>query len=80
MIRMIRHQFRLYLAFLCAHLDINGELQHVSYLDSWCRNLRRDRIQALWDAARYAADARDFVLDNKNERRRQSLSGQPPPH
>ena len=49
-------------AFLCAHLGIDGELQHESYLDSWCRALSQDRARSLWTASRYASAGKDFVL------------------
>ena len=56
-------------AFLCAHLGINGEMQHESYLDSWCRVLKRDKVKALWEAASHAAQARDFVLPDKKPKK-----------
>ena len=49
-------------AFLCAHLGINGEMQHPSYIDSWCRALKRDKINLLWDASVFAGEAKDYVL------------------
>lgn len=49
-------------AFLCAHLGIHGELQHESYLDSWCRALKNDRVEALWNACKFATEAKDYVL------------------
>ena len=60
-------------AFLCAHLGVNGEMQHESYLDSWCRVLKRDRVKALWNAASHAAQARDFVLPVRKPKK---LTGQ----
>ena len=56
-------------AFLCAHLGINGEMQHESYLDSWCRVLKKDRVRALWEAASHAAQARDFVLPDRKPKK-----------
>ena len=50
-------------AFLCAHLEIDGELQHESYLDCWCKALKQDRAQSLWGAAAYATKAKEFVLE-----------------
>ena len=49
-------------AFLCANLGIHGEMQHESYLDSWCRALEQDPGRSLWAAAEYASAAKDFVL------------------
>ena len=49
-------------AFLCAYLGIEGEVQHASYLESWCRALKRDKARSLWDASTYATAAKDFVL------------------
>ena len=49
-------------AFLCAHLGIDGELQHESYLDSWCQALSQERVQSLWTASKHATAAKDFVL------------------
>ena len=53
-------------AFLCARLGIDGELQHESYLDSWCKALREEDTQQnahlLWAAAKYATSANKFVL------------------
>ena len=57
-------------AFLCAHLGIEGEMQHAGYLDSWCRALKREKAQALWDAGAKASAAKDFVL--RKERRHSS--------
>lgn len=59
-------------AFLCAQLGVSGEMQHPSYLDSWCRQLTdgsgQDGVKALWDASRHASKARDFVLSKRGER------------
>ena len=49
-------------AFLCAHLGINGDMQHPSYIDSWCRALQKDKIELLWNASVLASKAKDFVL------------------
>ena len=49
-------------AFLCAYLGIDGELQHESYLDSWCRALKQERTLPLWAASKYATAAKEFVL------------------
>ncbi len=48
--------------FLCAHLGIEGELQHESYLDSWSQALEQDPAQSLWSAAAYAEAAKKFIL------------------
>ena len=52
-------------AFLCAYLGIEGEMQHASYLDSWCRAFKQDKVRSLWDASAYATAAKDFVLPRK---------------
>ena len=52
-------------AFLCAHLGVDGELQHESYLDSWCRALKQDSVKPLWSACRYASQAKEYVLDKQ---------------
>ena len=49
-------------AFLYAHLGIDGELQHESYLDTWCQALSQDRAQSLWSASSFATAAKEFVL------------------
>ena len=54
-------------AFLCAHLGIDAELQHESYLDSWCRALKQERAQSLWTASKYATAAKDFILSKGEE-------------
>lgn len=58
-------------AFLCAHLDIDGKLQHASYLDSWYRQLKREQREeggraqrSLITASILASAAKDFVLRN----------------
>ena len=50
-------------AFLCAHLGVDGEMQHESYLDSWAKALKQDRAESLWAASAYATEAKEFVLD-----------------
>ena len=55
-------------AFLCAHLDIEGELQHESYLASWCDGLRENPDRALRKAAVLATAAKEFVLAREYEK------------
>ena len=55
-------------AFLCAHLGIEGEMQHASYLDSWCRALKQEKAPSLWEAGAKAAAAKDLVLRKRNRR------------
>lgn len=62
-------------AFLCASLGINGELQHESYLDSWCRALKQDSVRSLWEASAYAAAAKDFILEKGEPRQDSPLFG-----
>lgn len=47
-------------AFLCAHLGIDGELQHPSYLAHWVRILREDN-RAIFKASAEAAKAADYL-------------------
>ena len=47
-------------AFLCAHLGINGELRHASYIDSWIALLKEDN-RAIFTAASKASQAADFL-------------------
>lgn len=58
-------------AFLCAHLEIEGKLQHASYLDTWYRQLKREQREeggrgqrSLITASILASAAKDFVLRN----------------
>ncbi|WP_294538190.1 zincin-like metallopeptidase domain-containing protein [uncultured Rhodoblastus sp.] len=47
-------------AFLCAHLGINGELRHASYIDNWIALLKEDN-RAIFTAASKASQAADFL-------------------
>ena len=49
-------------AFLCAHLGIDGEMQHESYLDAWCRVLKQDSGVSLREASGLATQAKTFIL------------------
>ncbi len=40
-------------------------MQHASYLESWCRALKQEKVRSLWDASAYASAAKDFVLRGK---------------
>lgn len=70
-------------SFLCARLGISGEMQHPSYLDSWCRQLAKesgqDGAEVLWKACKFASAARDFVLLKSTERQesRERSRGRP---
>jgi antirestriction protein ArdC len=48
-------------AFLCARHEIQGELQHASYIDSWLRVLKSDH-KAIFTASAYAQKATDFIM------------------
>ena len=47
-------------AFLCAHLRVNGELRHASYIDNWLALLKEDN-RAIFTAASKASQASDFL-------------------
>jgi antirestriction protein ArdC len=47
-------------AFLCAHLDIKGELRHVSYISNWI-GLLNDDSRAIFTAASLASKAADYL-------------------
>jgi len=48
-------------AFLCAHLGIEGKLQHPEYLAAWIKRLQGDE-KAIIRAASQASKAVDFIL------------------
>lgn len=48
-------------AFLCAHLGIEGKLQHPEYLAAWIKRLQDDE-KAIIRAASHAQKAVDFIL------------------
>jgi antirestriction protein ArdC len=47
-------------AFLCAHLAIDGELRHASYIGEWIKLLKEDS-RAIFTAASKASQAADFL-------------------
>ena len=47
-------------AFLCAHLDLKGELRHASYIGNWIELLREDS-RAMFTAASLASKAADYL-------------------
>jgi antirestriction protein ArdC len=47
-------------AFLCAHLNIKGELRHASYISNWIELLKEDS-RAIFTAASLASKASDFL-------------------
>jgi len=47
-------------AFLCAHLNIEGDLRHASYLKDWLDLLKQDN-RAIFTAASKASQAADFL-------------------
>ena len=48
-------------AFLCAHVRIDGQLQHASYISSWLDVLRRDK-RAIFIASTKAQQAADWLI------------------
>ena len=47
-------------AFLCAHLGVNGELRHASYIENWLELLKEDN-RAIFTASSKASQASDFL-------------------
>jgi antirestriction protein ArdC len=47
-------------AFLCAHLDIQGELRHAGYIDDWIGLLKEDP-RAIFAASSKASQAADYL-------------------
>jgi antirestriction protein ArdC len=47
-------------AFLCAHLDLKGELRHASYINNWIELLKEDS-RAIFTAASLASKAADYL-------------------
>lgn len=47
-------------AFLCAHLNVQGQLRHAEYLASWLQFLKRDQ-RAIFTAASKASQAADYL-------------------
>jgi len=57
-------------AFLCAHLRVNGELRHASYIDNWLELLKEDN-RAIFTAASKASQAADFLRKLAGEQLRE---------
>ena len=57
-------------AFLCAHLRVNGELRHASYIDNWLALLKEDN-RAIFTAASKASQASDFLRKLAGEQLRE---------
>jgi antirestriction protein ArdC len=47
-------------AFLCAHLDLKGELRHAGYIKNWIELLKEDN-RAIFTAASLASKAADYL-------------------
>ena len=47
-------------AFLCAHLNIEGELRHAGYIRNWLELLKEDN-RAIFTAASRASQAADYL-------------------
>ncbi len=60
-------------AFLCAHLGIEGDMQHESYLASWAQGFKSGKIEKLAEAGKLASEAKAFVLGKKVKLGRVSL-------
>ena len=68
-------------AFLCAHLEIEGKLQHANYLDHWYRQLKKEQKSnedpaksSLMTASNLASKAKNFVIENPAK----DVENQPP--
>lgn len=48
-------------AFLCAQLDVTGEVNHEGYVSHWLDILRADK-RALFRACRHAREASEWLL------------------
>ena len=53
-------------AFLCAHLGIQGRLQHAEYIQTWLKILKGDK-KAIFSAARRATEAADYLRARAGE-------------
>jgi len=53
-------------AFLCAHCEVDGKLQHESYIANWLRVLKGDK-KAIFSASSNARKAAEFVLPNAED-------------
>ncbi|AOM40995.1 ArdC family protein [Xenorhabdus hominickii] len=51
-------------AFLCAQLEVFGEVNHESYIDSWLSILKADK-KALFRACKQAREASEFLLSSR---------------
>lgn len=54
-------------AFLCAHLDLKGELRHASYISNWIELLKEDS-QAIFTAASLASKAAEYLRGFSEEK------------
>lgn len=53
-------------AFLCAHLDIEGELRHADYIGNWLKLLKSDE-RAIFTAAAKASQAATYLRQQAGE-------------
>lgn len=53
-------------AFLCARAEVNGQLQHESYIASWLKVLKNDK-KAIFTAASAARKAAEFLTEEDAE-------------
>lgn len=51
-------------AFLCAHLNIQGDVQHESYIASWLKVLKEDN-KAIFRASRLAREAFEYLVNQE---------------
>ena len=52
--------------FLCSRFQINGEMQHASYIDSWIKLFKERKYDVLNHAGEDAQQATRYVLGKKN--------------
>ena len=66
-------------AYLCAYLEIEGELQHAAYLDHWSGQLKKEKeeggdpLSSLRGASQLASQAKDFVLEDPTKKSQVSV-------
>lgn len=60
-------------AILCAHLGVDGRLQHAEYVGSWVAQLRGDKY-AVFTASRLAFEAANYLIEAAEGRQNQEAA------